>query len=139
MVALEISRENIKKFPPDIMGKILDNAKIKDKVNTKRKYDIETNITKIYNMNPEFSIKKRKSISNKSRNETITQTISCSKTISPFNSFAKANTTISNSYIGIHNDLATLFKPEKTLLSSASLLRNSRKEKRLLPDRKSVV
>ena len=71
VVVLEISKENLNKFPVDILQRFHENARAKVWLQFNRKDQLQKNITKIYNMNPKFNLTKTSSPAYDIRRSTI--------------------------------------------------------------------
>jgi len=121
VTALEIALENLLKLPKMIIDKLEQVARAKDKIFEKRKLSLELNLTNIYNMNPEFALKKNEKLWGKE------------KSLVPLNSSENKKTRVVNSSIKLRADLFAVLKPRRKVLSSASLFNSSGDDKRILP------
>jgi len=111
ITAYEISKENLKKFPPEILTRFIENAKSKSIILDQRKVQLEKIVTNMYNMNPSFSPQKK-----------VVQNIQPEQytSIDPYSSYKRVQTTIK----GNRSTTIPRFISQKSIINQSTDIQN---------------
>ena len=119
VVALEISKENLEKFPSHILQNLISNAKGKMVIQDIRKETLEANLTKVYNMNPKYSTNSKELTQEIAPHSYSRIEVKASNSLLRYESI-RGNHSIRTS-MDKYNQVLEKLRPKKKVLNSASL------------------